>query len=226
MSRPLHVLRGWIRDGSRIDDSSPGYLRVGDTRFSLSDATEYSRMRGTGEPYGLDAVWFLYNCQSMSWTDYVRKCETENRPQCIFQDKIEINDWLSGKRPSVQGIKDISSDAAQSGPATASADQAPAPVPRPADVDVPRKPEASMELAIAAPERQALGEEVQFERIRPLDSVILCAVTFPDIWAKDDVIRQQDRRRPPTGGAGDPNRSGPRGVLDDSFIHPDLSAAP
>jgi parafibromin len=83
-----------------------------------------------------------------------------------------------------------------------------------------------MELAIAVPERQTLGEEVQFERIRPLDSVILCPVSFSDIWAKNDMIVQQDRRRPPTGGTGDPNRGGPRGVLDDSFIHPDLITAP
>jgi hypothetical protein len=66
MSGPLHLFRSWIRDGSRIDESQPGYLRVGDAKLAMSDPTEYCRMRGTGEPYSLEAVWFLYNCQSMS----------------------------------------------------------------------------------------------------------------------------------------------------------------
>jgi parafibromin len=161
----------------------------------------------------------------MSWTDYVRKCEREKRPQCVFQDKIEISDWLSGKRPTVQGIKEISVESA-AGPTAAASDQAPLPVPRPTEAETPRKAEASMELAIAAPERQVLGEEVQFERIRPLDSVLLCPMGFSDMWALEDFIRRQDRRRPPPSGTGDPSRSGPRGVLDDSFIHPDPSAAP
>jgi hypothetical protein len=66
---------------SRFDESSLGCLQVGDTRLALGDPTEACWMRETREPDSFDEVWFLYNCQWISWTDSVRKCEMEIRLQ-------------------------------------------------------------------------------------------------------------------------------------------------
>jgi hypothetical protein len=59
---------------------------------ALGNLAKSSLIPGTGEPYSLEAVWFMCNSQSMSWTDSVWKCATKSRQQCMLHDKIDIND--------------------------------------------------------------------------------------------------------------------------------------
>jgi hypothetical protein len=223
MSGPLHVLREWLREGVEIDDSTPGFLRVGDTQLSLSSQTEYHQKRGSGAPYTLDSIWALYyytQIQTSNWTDYVRTCKENNVFPCIFQDKVEIIDWLLGTRATVSGIVEEPVDSTPAPTTAAPAPAAPALAfaeTRYAEPDTQKRPEASMELTIATTAPVERGGTVEYELIRSLDSVLVCPYDFSEMANRRIVLESTDRTKKQAVGT-DEQAKRLHGEQDDSFF--------
>jgi hypothetical protein len=220
MSGPLHTLRAWLRDNATIDESTPGVLQVGDVQLSLKAQTEYRQKRGSGAPYTLDSIWALYfyvQVQGRMYSDYVKACKEINVFPCIFQDKTEISEWLIGTRPPVHGIV-AAPIAPAPAPAPAAAPSAPLPALSEAqsrEAELPKRPEASMELTIAPSAPLDEGGTVEYETLRPLDSVLLCGYDFSEMANRRNVLESTDRTK--RLAADDPNRR-LDGQADDSFF--------
>jgi hypothetical protein len=193
MTGPLHILRQAFKDGVTIDDSNPEFLQIGDTKLYMTDLTEYHRKRGGDTPYTLDAVWFMYKHREQAWGDYLEICKRMNHDLFIFQDKVEILKLLTVET-TIKGIPEevpepVHEPEIPVAPVAEPVARADRPV-----IEAPREFAPSMDLPIST--RPAFIEEgrtVEYERLRPLDSVILCANDFSDMRVKNDVIDQQSR---------------------------------
>jgi parafibromin len=221
MSGPLHILRQALQSGTPIIDSDPDFLQIGDTKLPMSDLTEYRRKRGADTPYTLDAVWFMYKHRDVHWAEYVQICQNTTHYSVIFQDRSEILDWLSGTKTTVKGIPEEAPEPAHEPEFPA----IPAPEPvlgvdRP-PVDAPLDFPTSFDFpASSRPILYDDGPTVEYERIRPLDSVIICPNDFSEMRNRNDVIVQQSRSRSDATSRADGGSSRPQGDEDDSFINP------
>ena len=203
-AKPLHILRQWITEGKKIDDSQPGFLKVGDVSLDLNLTTEYISKRGKGEPYTLLQVWFLLQNESLKYADFVAASKQKGIQNVLYQDKSLIVEWLQGLRTKVEGILDDEPEPeSQTQPAESQEiDIAPTQAAPEAHTEEQPEPEPTQIEVAVEPEVDITekGPTVEFDRLRPIDSCLLCLKDFSSMIEQTSIFDREDKialmRRP------------------------------
>lgn len=104
MTTPLEELRRAIMAGDKVK-MDPTSIVINDaTRLERSAATNFHSLRGRGEPYSLEAVYFQYRNRDLVYTDYVAACDTEKIAKILPLDKRELIPYLEGESKTCVGL--------------------------------------------------------------------------------------------------------------------------
>ncbi|CDF39102.1 unnamed protein product [Chondrus crispus] len=104
MASALEELRRAISSGQPvdIDDTS---VRIGaDIRHDRSSATDFHSMRGRGDAYLLEAIFFQYKYRDLPYNDYVEACRKEGVAHMTPLDKKDLLAYLKGEIPTCASI--------------------------------------------------------------------------------------------------------------------------
>ncbi|KAH0793811.1 protein CDC73 [Histomonas meleagridis] len=199
--KPLHILRQWIKDGRQIDESQPGFLKVDNVSLDLNLPTEYISKRGKGEPYTLLQVWFLLQNENMKYADFVTASKQQGIQNVLYQDKTYILDWLRGKFAKVDGIIDEEPEPeSQSKPPTTQEETAAIPAVQAQETQHEEQPEPEQSQIEVAVEQEVdiidKGPTVEFDRLRPIDSCILCNKDFSSMIEQTNIFDREDKIKP------------------------------
>ena len=201
MTHALLALRQAIRAGTPIDDSEPGVLKIGDAVYNLNEPVEYLASRGKGQAiYNLDAIWFMYMQRNETFTDYSTLCKGQHHRSVIYSDRTDLLAWFAGQKEEINGLK----KAVQEAPAVEVPEEhEPVREEEPEEEhheEPEREEEHEEEVQPPPPPAIDRGPVVEYERLRPLDSVLLCARDFSEIQAINNVITRRGRDTEETSG--------------------------
>lgn len=96
MATALEELRSAIVANDPITHDADSIILRGNARFPRKLETTYRSMRGTGQAYPLDVVYFQYKHRDLPYTDYVQACLTEGIGHIALLDKKNLVAYLSG----------------------------------------------------------------------------------------------------------------------------------
>lgn len=113
MASALVALRGAIARGDKVDIDATHVL-VGDgTRLDRKLPTGFRSMRGRGEPYSLETVFFQYKHHALPYNDYLRECHDASVPHVTLVDKKDLIAYLKGKISTCAGLAASSAQAGE-----------------------------------------------------------------------------------------------------------------
>lgn len=188
----LHRIRQAIREGEAIDDSTEGMLKIGSNTYAMTDLTEYTGRKGQGA-YDLDSIWFMYQNGQTGYSDYMRATGKTGKRMVLLNERRDLLSWLNGKIDRIDGIKEeVSVDEPVPEPE-------PEPEPEPVEEEVVEQDEQEPEPApieVEAPVFVDRGPIVEYERIRPLDSVILGTHDFSDVLTMHERFQRERQSEP------------------------------
>lgn len=104
MEDDLSALRSAIGRGEHItvDDA---HIILGDSaRLKRKAATNFRSMRGRGEPYSLETVYFQFKHHLLPYNDYVKRCAQEKVPHVTVVDKKDLIAYLKGDISECPGL--------------------------------------------------------------------------------------------------------------------------
>lgn len=73
-------------------------------RIDRSMPTAFRSIRGRGDPYTVEAIFFQFKYQELKYLEYVRKCMHENIPHVQLIDKKNLLAYLTGDMGSCANI--------------------------------------------------------------------------------------------------------------------------
>jgi hypothetical protein len=162
----------------------------------------------------------------MTFSDYKTACVREKHAAVAFQDKTPLLDWLQSKTATVDGIKEIVVEPPQHSvneveiktqePPSAISRVEPPPPPLETDRG---ESESSYVMNLPVSTRSAIdtAPTIEYERIRTLDSVIICPYDFAEMKIRSEMHDFKDKGKERTRVEALSNRGIEEG--DDSFIH-------
>lgn len=174
MASALEELRRAIIAGERLDiDDS--FVRIGeDIQLKRSLPTDFHSMRGRGDAYLLESIFFQFKFRNLPYNDYVQACRQEGVAHVTPLDKKDLLAYLKGEIATCASIvsKPSSAVAKVKAEKHTSAIRASAKEPgkRPEDVDAKRK---SSEIDKDESSYAALRQRDRDQRT--LDSVLMAA---------------------------------------------------
>ena len=212
MSKPLHTLRQWISkvtpDGiSQIDESTPGQLQFQGQTLDLNQETEYLSQKGIGSPYTLHQVWYFYKNRNMKFPEYIKMAKEAKIPIILFQDKTEMVEWLEGKKRSITAISENEEEDKKEETTEKSQEESQANNEK-ADEKI-QKDETEKEEKTKQEENKTkfdvnIEDEVEsqekvpvveFERLRPIDSCLLCMYDFSVMINQTKKFESEDKNK-------------------------------
>lgn len=189
----LQTLRSWLVEKKTIDESEPGFISVDDEKINLNDFAnfqikkeQYAKIRFT-----MQNIYILV--KSSRYSNYTKECKTLHIPTLLYGDSKALTNYLTGVTDTLEGLIVEGQEEAK----PAEPEQAPVPeVPKiPEKVEKPPEPqeirprptytEQSAENKIRD-EFQRLAsetpaEDVEYELLRPIDSVLVCSFNFSEM---------------------------------------------
>mmetsp|Transcript_32722 Transcript_32722/g.77566 ORF Transcript_32722/g.77566 Transcript_32722/m.77566 type:complete len:488 (+) Transcript_32722:114-1577(+) len=134
MSDPLSLLREYIINKQPVSHDEQSII-IGELRFPRSTVTAYKQDRGRGDPYPLEALYFLVQKPHLAGAAKTRpyndECRKASFSKVLLADQKDVLAYLTGKTETSQYLVSIDELAVLAVPAAPSD----APSARPADAD-------------------------------------------------------------------------------------------
>lgn len=211
-NRPLHELRKWVMGGHVSDiqetDTTISYDGV---TLELDKPTEYKTTKN--EIYTVRQIWFLLCNKDITYTDYIATCKKKGLSNVKFTDKKNIIEWLEGTKTTIDGIVEMPEETHEAEESKSTSAQLPAQTKNETDISSsiqasttdnsaqivqPKQEEkmpqpAEIEIKLdSTSERTEAHPVIEYEKIRTIDSMLLCTYDFSEMLHKNDVIKKHD----------------------------------
>jgi hypothetical protein len=125
MSDPLSLLREYIINKHPVshDDQS---IVIGELRFPRSTVTAYKQDRGRGDPYPLEALYFLVQKPHLAgaakYRPYGDECKKAGFSRVLLADQKDVLAYLTGKTETSQYLVSVDELASLAIPSAGAAD--------------------------------------------------------------------------------------------------------
>eukprot|EP00802_Teleaulax_amphioxeia_P010207 Tamp_10233.p1 GENE.Tamp_10233~~Tamp_10233.p1 ORF type:complete len:506 (-),score=155.46 Tamp_10233:476-1993(-) len=134
MSDPLSLLREQFINKKPVSHDAT-HIFIGDLKFSRNVLTAYKQDRGRGDPYPLEALYYLLQKPHLAGAAKMRayneECKLHNFARVLMADQKDVLAYLTGKQDtsqylaSVEDLTNIAVPQAQEAPAPAKAAEKP-----------------------------------------------------------------------------------------------------
>ena len=204
---PLHILRKWITEGNEGNiEEKDGSISFNNVSLKLDLQTEL-KQKNKQAFYNLQQVWFALKHSDLTYSDYIAACQRENMRNVYFADRKEILQWLKGEKPTISSIiepktEEVEQPDAQQTESVDSSQQAKdqnenaqtSTANQEATADhYGQQQQKEIELIIEpAPSQTEKHPMIEYERIRTIDSLLLCNYDFSDMIDKNEMLKKQE----------------------------------
>lgn len=97
MADPLHLLRTWTINKKPVIFENDNF-RFDNITFPRNVVTNFRTNKGEGEPYTLDALWFMLQNAELKYSpDYLNECKKFDFPRVSLVDKKALISYLRGE---------------------------------------------------------------------------------------------------------------------------------
>lgn len=110
MAGALAELRRAIIAKEEIDVDGTSVIIGSSVHLNRSEPTNFHSMRGRGDPYLLEAIFFQFKFRDMPYNDYVQACRRERVAHVTPLDKKDLIAYLTGEISTCASIVSKSSD--------------------------------------------------------------------------------------------------------------------
>ncbi|EAX97297.1 hypothetical protein TVAG_123470 [Trichomonas vaginalis G3] len=199
---PLQLLRKWIEEHKTIDDSDPGFISVDGEKIDLESEANYTPKKGSK----LSMRTVYLSLTTDRFVDYVKQCQAAKINFMNFPDYKAITSYLHSKSDVLEGlITDNKEEEAQPAEeqqvpvAPVVETQVPQPVqqevrPEPVVVESSQTNKIHDDFQKRASEKT--GEQVEYDILRPIDSVLLNEKDFSEmITHTNSIVNYQQQNR-------------------------------
>lgn len=171
MSDPLSLLREHIINKKPVSHDDT-HIITGDLKFPRSVLTAYKQDRGRGDPYPLEAIYYLLQKPHLAGAAktrlYAEECKVHNFQRVLLADQKDVLAYMTGKQDTSQYLVSVEELTALAVPQSQEV---------PAAAKVPERPEKRKreevtldmtdEKTIAS--KKALGERIATLAIKPIE---------------------------------------------------------
>jgi parafibromin len=100
MTDALSLLREYIKKGGKLtwDPSSPSDIQFAGSKFARNTVTNFRSIKGSSDPYPLDACCFLFLSENKPIAEYYKECSQYGCTRVSAVDKNDLLEYLKGKR--------------------------------------------------------------------------------------------------------------------------------
>lgn len=127
MAAVLGTLRAAILRGDALSVDDTAVILPDGTRLGRKDPTNFHSMRGRGDPYLLETVYFQFKHHTLPYNNYVQECAKENVAHVTVVDKRDLVAYLKGEISECTGLVTTAADSAKPPAEAAGGDPAVAP---------------------------------------------------------------------------------------------------
>eukprot|EP00177_Eucheuma_denticulatum_P001031 GFKZ01001885.1.p1 GENE.GFKZ01001885.1~~GFKZ01001885.1.p1 ORF type:complete len:452 (-),score=58.82 GFKZ01001885.1:305-1660(-) len=100
----LQELRRAIIAGDGIDIDKDAVIIGNQTRLDRFALTDFHSMRGRGDPYALESIYFQFEYRKLQYNDYVQACRQKGVAHVTMLDKKDLLAYLTGEITTCAGI--------------------------------------------------------------------------------------------------------------------------
>lgn len=93
----LDELRQAIIAGDELDIDKNAVIIANQTRLDRFALTAFHSMRGRGEPYALESIYFQFEYRKLQYNDYVQACRKKGVAHVTMLDKKDLLAYLTGE---------------------------------------------------------------------------------------------------------------------------------
>lgn len=229
-NQPLHIIRKWIAEGHFNDiQATSTDLSYDGVVLPLDLDTEFHPKKQTKvSTYTVGQIWMVLQHKDSKFTDYIADCKKNGLQNVLFTDKKPITEWLFGLKQSIEGIADDVEEptkpAETQQPSTdskASEEQKienrpAAPALLPDEEETTTGPVIKINLESTPAPQIFKAPEVEYERIRTIDSMLICPFDFSTMLTKNEVFKKYENN---TKLRSRDDRQELNGYQDDSIIN-------
>ena len=171
MSDPLSLLREHIINKKPVSHDDT-HIITGDLKFPRNVLTAYKQDRGRGDPYSLEAIYYLLQKPHLAGAAktrlYAEECKVHNFQRVLLADQKDVLAYMTGKQEtsqylvSVEELTAIAVPQSQEVPAAAKAAEKP---------EKRKREEVTLDMADekTVESKKALGERIATLAVKPIE---------------------------------------------------------